>query len=307
MMLRKDLVIEAGPGWALGKPRSVGVLGTSLIFVLDSDWKRVSVHSSADGALIRTIGNGYGTGRGQFALPVDMALVDSTLHVLDFELRRLSTFSVRGAHVRDLQIRSSEARSLAYRGQEPWVKLMNTDSGAALARVGNDGALRYEAGSLNSADKDLFTEGRTGSVSSSLRDGKVVYLNGDASRVSLHPAGVQIALRTSAAFWKSAETAATRATGGIAAMPNGRIAALISLRSATITTSDRRPLVTHHIVVFDAAGNPIAREDVSSTGMPLSIDAGARDDELYVAFTGARAKVVRYRMLSAATGDRAKG
>lgn len=57
---------------ALGKLRAVHEAPDGVVYVLDSDWKRVPGFDS-EGTPIRTIGSGYGRSAGQFMLPAAMS------------------------------------------------------------------------------------------------------------------------------------------------------------------------------------------------------------------------------------------
>lgn len=123
LVLQPVLEISSGTvpnPWRLSKPRAVFEDGVGAIYVLDSDWKRVSVHSP-DGSLRRTFG-GHGMFEGEFLLPLGMVGSGDNLAILDYELQRISLFSLAGTHVRDLELDVFQPFHLVAFGQEFWVR-----------------------------------------------------------------------------------------------------------------------------------------------------------------------------------------
>lgn len=171
---------DSSKGWSLGKPRRVAQLSDSDIYILDSDWKRISVHSSTTGELLRTIGNGYGLRPGQFVLPVDMASTDSVLYVLDYELRRVSEFTRAGAYVRTIDLTPVVARRIGLVGDTLWIRYAAVGK-YALAALGSDGSVVRTAAKVTRAEQRLGDLGYDGAIVTS--EDAIVYVNGDASTI----------------------------------------------------------------------------------------------------------------------------
>ncbi len=94
-------------GQAAGKfiePRGLVVSKAGELFVTDSHNHRVQVFRVSDGTFLRQIGGAKGSGKGQFNMPMDMALSpdEAELLVADYNNHRIQVFRARdGQHLRE--------------------------------------------------------------------------------------------------------------------------------------------------------------------------------------------------------------
>lgn len=103
----------------LGRINAVAVAPDSTLFVLDSDFKRISVFN-ASGEFRGTIQGGFGEGPGEFSLPIFLDLSDEgDLLVYDYRLGRVSRFETTGAFLSSFIVteRAKEFRGI---GSDVW-------------------------------------------------------------------------------------------------------------------------------------------------------------------------------------------
>ena len=99
--------VNLPPALPVGRIVALHQSSDGSLFALDRDYKRVLV-LTADGELIRTVGNGYGTRSGELVLPRDLTVDRSgRLHVADYTLEKVSVFDSAGSLHREFPIAGS--------------------------------------------------------------------------------------------------------------------------------------------------------------------------------------------------------
>lgn len=309
LSLVTDLVISGGGGrqpWHLGKPRAVAESHDGQVFVLDSDWKRISVHSIHDGSLLRLVGNGYGVGPGQFALPVDMEFADSLLFVLDYELRRISVYDTSGTFIKDIPVEGVYARSFALVDHHFWIKLMFPDEGRAVAVLDNDGKHVRNVVRLNRHDRQLYESGAGGELSASRFGDAIIYVHGDGGLQSTVDATFDetlVMLAPPARILSETTNGValpwllpSRAVLGVTVLANGWTVLLVSTLDASALRDPSEIRPTYLLAVYEADGGLLGKAPLEEKGMPLAVNGGLGDPSVYVSFTGEIPRVVRFRL-----------
>lgn len=287
----------------IGKPRAV-VETPGELYVLDSDWKRVSVFSTTDGVFIRHIGNGYGAGPGQFALPVDMVIADSMIYVLEYELRRISLFTTEGQFVRDISTAAIVGRAIAVVNDTLWLRLMNAHNSHALARVNDDGTVAEYRLTLSSHDLDIFGAGAGGILAMGPASTGAVYVHGDAGTVSMlseAPIRSHSLLTPAALVSRAADgaplpwTVPMRAALGAAILENAWLVVLHSFLTARSLASPDSLVPQYRLSVFDTSGRWLGQAEIPLRhgDIPVSLDAAMHGAAVYLSIAGPAARVER--------------
>jgi hypothetical protein len=296
----------------VGKPRAVAEIGRDRVLVLDSDWKRVSIHSVTRDEQVGTIGNGYGSGPGQFALPVDMVVSDTVVHVFDYELRRVSQFSTQGRFLRDVPISGAAGRTMTYQGGRYWFKLMDPKNWKVLGIADASGTVAAFAAALDEHERVLFEAGVAGGITASAAGDQVIYVNGDASTLTWFrgaEAVRQVQLLPPTVVFDKARNGrklpwlvATRSSGGVASLGDTLFAVLTAETEVPATvnsTRGDRPMLS----VFDRSGKLRGRTSIAGHGLALSISVGRHSGGIYVSFTGTPSgKIVKFAVTPTAKG-----
>jgi hypothetical protein len=308
LVLESGLTISAGEDsvpWVLGKPRAVVEAPNGLVYILDSDWKRITAHSRRTGSLERTIGNGYGIGSGQFTLPVDMRLSASTLYVLDYELRRLSAYDTSGYHIRDVDVASVYPRHFDIARDEIYVRLLFPKDRRAIGVLDLSGTLQRYAVPLTSRDRRLPEAGIPGALSAGQDSESILYVNSDVStliRIAKDSTTTTRLANPGTVITRSIDGQAlpwllsSRSAGGIAALRGGRIAVLRALVDPSLVETKENIPVKHDIVVYSREGVLMGQASLEEEGLPLSISPGLTSDVVYIAFIGNLPRVTRIEL-----------
>ena len=296
--LRELLVISAGTGsvgeWALGKPRAVVEVGDGHIHVLDSDWKQVFVFDSA-GALRRRIGGGYGTGAGQMLLPVDMAVHDDGLYVLDYELNRVTVFDRDGRFDRVIRL-GDQGRYVAATATGLWVRLMHPREGIVelydwagnmpVARVG-----------LHATDSAYLEAGVGGNIGA-LQDGGIAYVHGSGAFLQFADADAagRVVPLGPPADWKHEEDPPP----GLEPMYMPREVAygVIDWGSQRVMVLSREldsPEASTTLTLIDHGGAVVAEGSFAGLGQVLSLDAGVDAGTVFLTFLNPP-RVIKYQV-----------
>ncbi len=293
--------------WRMGKPRAVQMAGRNTLLILDSDWKHILVHDAATGRLLGMIGNGYGAGPGELALPVAMVVSDTRVYILDYELRKVSVYKLTGAFVRDISIASVQARDFILDRDSLVVRLMSPDSSGALALfdLRGDTAIRY-AHPLGSHDRQLAEAGAGGVLLEANGQWPSAYINGDGSSITstdgsaLHgPLAATTKLHTTtnagaALPWTIPERTAISATR----LTNGWLVILVSVIPVSRLVSADSVRADYYLSAYDATYRPLgsAMLRLNRSDLPVAVDAGAADNDLYVSIVGPSGRVEHVKL-----------
>jgi len=148
-------------GAVLGNISDIEVTDEDKLLVLDSDFKKIVVFKD-NGETERVILGGMGKGPGEFQLPTALTMgPEDQIIVYDYNLRRLSFFSLEGEFLNSEHIRVS-SKSILYREENIWyANLSSRRYFVSYTSIGNSNRkLQYE---LPVGEKDMEYS-RRGSV-----------------------------------------------------------------------------------------------------------------------------------------------
>lgn len=139
--------LDSASDAALGRIASIVAADDSTLYVLDSDFKRITVFSPS-GEFLRHIYGGFGEGPGEFSLPIFMDVAED-IFVYDYRQSRVSRFSRLGEYLDSFQL-DHLAKQFAVAGGELWFTLLPTRD-TLIIRTTIDGEFR---GILLNASQD---------------------------------------------------------------------------------------------------------------------------------------------------------
>lgn len=103
--MKQNLIVpdpEAHSTNILAEINAIQIDDQGNIYILDRKNTQVSVFNT-DGLFIRSFGK-RGQGPGEFQVPIGMFVEGQYLHIYDFMIRKISTFSLDGKHIKDMSL-----------------------------------------------------------------------------------------------------------------------------------------------------------------------------------------------------------
>lgn len=271
----------------LSKPRAAEETADGRIYVLDSDWKTVLVYRG-NGSYLGRLGDGYGLRPGQFALPVDMALHDSVLYVLDYEQQRVTSFGLDG-EVRDtFGWRKRQARLLAVSSAGIWLRFMFPESGYWAGLFDRDGQLQRLEFPAHATDSAFADAGAGGAIAAVRGSQDVRYAHGSGAFVQT-ASGSGSVRRLSALEPLPAWTPLRDSTRVPEQVVYGMVAWVDGFLELTARYSGppgslfQELHTTYGIALYDSAGTLLGEAPLPD-GTPTALDLGAKQGTILVSY-----------------------
>lgn len=292
--------------WELSKPRAVleGMEGN--VYVLDSDWMRVGVHTP-EGTLSHLVGDGYGSKDGHMLMPVDMDWQGDDLVVLDFSREEILRFARDGTYRGAVPVTDYSSRNIAGTSTGIWTRMLIPHGGQWL--VGYEGAENaIFLGDLDNTDKALADIGFGGGIATS-RSGDILWhIHGTGAlltsydmrgghegtrvldRVVLGPLPKVLPVADGAYLpsWMAYD---------ISELSTGE---LVILRARIVNytpelTYEQQDTL-YEMAVYTTDGELLAVTSLGSSDVPLSVSSSPADQAVWLAYIGDDPRAVKYRL-----------
>lgn len=283
-------------GGVLSFPISVDEGPDGRVYVLDADYQKIVVFNR-DGSFRRVIVGGFGRAPGEFVRPRDIALSnDSRIHVVDQDLRRLTSFDTAGKVIQTRSLAGIEPISMVTEGNRIFVVRWFIEQQPAVFVYDVDGTLVDSMVRATLEDGKRSRYGELGVVGRSSA-GNVVYgypTPGEwiAPSSERNRSGRQL-IRAEPGLLNGARFV-TAGTAGIGRVNGGRH--LIYFRvfdEKAANTGVKR--TSHFLSVVDSVGREIGRVDLREERNG-AFRLGRNGNDVLIAVFKPYAQIVRYRL-----------
>ncbi|HEX6588154.1 MAG TPA: hypothetical protein VF039_03950 [Longimicrobiales bacterium] len=272
-------------GAVLGGIYDADVSADSLIYVLESDWKKIVVFAR-DGSLRRTIMGGYGEGPGEFVRAVGMDVTpDGHSYVLDSGLSRVSIFDPDGGFVRSVSTGTIPVRDIAVHGDTIFLRVLFGSGEHALQAVSADWEGYRPFLQTSERDRAFSRAGFSGAIASDVR-GRVVYAFGSPGEFVVIDSNGASPRRGLPLFPDDEPVTVETAGGPQQRVTAGTLAvaiiqdALVAILYATYDI-ERADEIAHHVALYDWDGRFLGTLDFAERGARV-MAGGAAANTFYL-------------------------